>query len=274
MTTPYRQPIYPGNVGTDVTAVKRALVEMGIHGAGGLIVTGSAARVAGQSFVAVLRTAQSLHRLTADGKYGPATHAFVAPHFDAYGVQLYREAPIRVNPVPPAPGGSAAAFAKKLLAYDKSGKYRADNGGDLRDIQATSEGKAVWSQGGKYVHLDERILEVVCWLIEHGHAEVGTFALCSDHSFDGWHGHAGGLAVDVSSVQGLGVVSSAARAVTLAAAKALHSSVPAHLKPRQLICGGYGGVRDSEISACTIPSAGYYGTTTMSEHCNHIHVGY
>jgi hypothetical protein len=55
--------------------------------------------------------------------------------------------------------------------------------------------------------------------------------------------------------------------------KALHSAGP--LKPRQLISGGVGNVRDSEISALSIPAAdSFFGTPTMLDHCNHIHVGY
>ena len=46
-----------------------------------------------------------------------------------------------------------------------------------------------------------------------------------------------------------------------------------NLIPRQLICGGYGNHPDAEISALTIPSASFYGLTTMLQHCNHIHCG-
>jgi hypothetical protein len=264
----YRQPIRPGDVGTDVLAVKRAVRKLGIPGSGGLVLS----RSAGVSFVACIRTVQHQHSLAADGIYGPATHTLIAAAFDAYGALLYRTAAIRHPPPPPAPS-TAVEAAQRLLALHTRGGYRADNPGDLRDIQAAAEGKPVWSQGGYWVHIDPRPLRTLCWLIEDKGFKLGTYALCSDHSNDGPHGHAGGLAADISSVNGVSVASADGRAGALAVAEALHQA-PASYRPRQLICGGYGNHYDAQISALTIPSAGFYGQTTMREHYGHVHAGF
>lgn len=273
MTTPYRQSIPPGVTGGDVLAVKRAYIRMHITGAGGLALT----RTAGAAFVSVTRSVQLQHRLPADGVYGYATHQVVAPFFDLYGAFLYRTAAIRKPVPPPAPVGNAQSFAKKLLAYSKTGEYHADNPADLPDIIATANGKPVWSQAGRWVHIDPHPLQLLCWLIEEEHHRVGTYAICSDHSNDGGtHGHAAGFAVDISSIDGVAVAAHTpqARGLTLEVAKLIHNA-PSGLVPSQLICGGYGNVRDAAISLLSIPAAdSYYGSVTMAEHCNHIHAGY
>ena len=80
--------------------------------------------------------------------------------------------------------------------------------------------------------------------------------------------------MDIEWIDGVAVGSSSARDETLKIAKALHH-VPSQLAIRQLICGGYGYVRDNEISSLSIPAAdSYYGGAIMLQHCNHIHVGY
>jgi hypothetical protein len=121
------------------------------------------------------------------------------------------------------------------------------------------------------VHIDQRIMRVLVHLIESGHT-IGTSAMCSDHHDDGPRGHAGGRAVDISSIDGHSVASSSSRDVVLAIDRVLHDS--GLLLPRQLITGGVGNVLDEEISSLTIPSAAFFGPRTMREHCNHIHVGY
>lgn len=266
MPTPFRQLIRPGDVGRDVLAYKRAYIKMGIKGAGGLTHT----KKAGPSFVSVTKTLQHQHNLKQDGICGKATHIIVAPHFDAYGIMLYKTAAIRKPPLPPVPSGTLVQLAQTILS---SGKYHADNPGDWTDLKRTALGEAVWSQGGYYTHLDERVLQVILWLIYTESYSIGTFAICSDHHYDGPHGHSGGFAVDISSINGVSVVSSGAHALTLAVAQKLRNA-PASIRPRQLICDGYGGMHSQDISNCCIPSAGYYGYTTLSQHRNHIHAGF
>jgi hypothetical protein len=264
----YRQPIRPGQVGRDVKAVKLAYRKLGVPDSGRMALS----KRAGPAFVHVTKTFQRHQNLKADGIYGKATHEKLAPHFTPYMVWLYRTAKIRTPQPPPVPNLDAQAAAKKLLDYHAQGKYRADNSGDLRDIQATAAGKAVWSQGGYWVHIDRRVFDVLLWLIEADHT-VGTFAICSDHHYDGPHGHAGGLAVDVSFFDGVEVASSRARTKTLELAKLLHNA-PDPLHPWQLICGGSGYVIVPEIEALTIPSPGFYGSATMRQHTNHVHCGF
>lgn len=265
----FRQVIRPGANGSDVWAVKRALIKMHVKGSGSLAHT----KNAGESFVKCIKTVERNHDKKVDGIYGPQVHKIIAPYFDLYGRLLYRTAAIRKPPTPPVPVGNAQSLARRLLTYHAQGKYHADNPGDMNDIRSAADGKAVWSRGGYYTHIDPKVFEVLIWLIEEGH-KIGTFAICSDHSNDGPHGHAGGRAVDISSIDGVSVAAHNARNVTLQIARVLHNA-PAALKPRQLICGGYGYIRDWEISDYCIPAAdSFYGSETMREHCNHIHCGF
>lgn len=263
----FKQLIRPGDVGSDVLAVKHALQKMGIGGSGAM----NPSQRAGQAFVNVLEVAQRQHGLMADGKYGKDSHGVIAPHFTAADEALYKQATLRTQEQPPAASGKAAASAKRLLELHAQGKYHADTAGDLADIEATAAGQAVRSRSGAFVHVDPRVMRVLVHLIESGHT-IGTSAMCSDHHDDGPHGHAGGFAVDISSIDGHSVAASSSRAVVLAVDRALHQAGP--LLPRQLITGGVGNVLDQEISGLTIPNAAFYGPTTMREHCNHIHVGY
>jgi putative peptidoglycan binding protein len=265
----FKQLILPGDVGADVLAVKRTLRRMGVKGSGALNLT----RNAGPAFVATVKIVQRNHSLTGDGKYGRDTHAIVAPHFNRADALLYGRAAIRKHTVPPPPpGGEAAAAAKQLLELQGQGKYHADNPGDLKDIEATAAGQAVRSQHGGFVHVDPRVFQVLIHLIDLGHT-IGTFAICSDHHDDGPNGHAGGKAVDISTIDGHSVASPSSRAQVLIIDKALQNA--GALKPRQLISGGCGNVRDTEISALCIPGAdSFYGHDVMQEHCNHIHIGY
>ncbi len=267
----FKQLIRPGQRGKDVRAVKRAMLDMGIKGSGALGKTNRA----GPQFVKVLKRVQNQHGLPADGIYGKATHKFIAPHFDAYGRVLYRTAKFRRIKVPKVTDLSAQAAARKLLEFAKQGKYHADNPGDLRDLERTARGEAVWSQAGRWLHIDKRPLEALVLFIEKGF-KIGTFAICSDHHYDGPHGHAGGLAVDISSINGVsvGAHSDIAKEATLKLAKVIHNELPAGLHAWQEICDGYGYVHYQPIADCTIPGAFFYGYSTMSEHRNHIHLGY
>jgi hypothetical protein len=267
---PFKQSILPGDVGSDVLAVKNTMRRLGIKGSGAM----NMGERAGPAFVAALKLTQRHFEVQMDGKYGQETHGVVAPHFDAADHALYQQAAIRKRPQPPAPSGDAAAAAKQLLALQAQGKYHADNAADLGDIQATAAGQAVHSQSGQMVHIDARVFQVLIHLIGLGH-RIGTFAICSDHHFDSPTGHSGGKAVDISSIDGVAVSSPGPQALALVLAidKALHAAGP--LKPRQLISGGCGNVRNSECSALSIPGAdSFYTSPVMQDHCNHIHVGY
>lgn len=264
----FRQLILPGESGSDVLAVKHALRAMGTHGAEAM----NTSQDAGTAFVKTLEAAQQKGAIPVDGKYGKESHALIAPHFSPADDELYRNAKLRTHPAPAAPSGDGAASAKRLLQLQAQGKYHAENAGDLGDIQATAEGRAVHSQSGKLVHIDGRVMRVLVHLIESGHT-IGTFAICSDHHDDGPHGHAAGRAVDISSIDGHSIAQASARALVIRIDTALHQA--GALVPRQLISGGVGNVRDTEISRLSIPGAdSFYGAETMQAHCNHIHVGY
>ena len=262
----FKQLILLGDVGSDVLAVKHTLRRMAIKGNEKIRMNNTA----GRAFVATLRNAQAQGHITVDGKYGQQTHTLIAPHFTPDDEALYRRAAIR-RPGTSLVSGDAAANARKLLQFHAQGKYHADNPGDLSDIQATAEGRAVRSQSGQMVHIDARVMQVLVHLIDLGHT-IGTFAICSDHHDDGPRGHAGGLAVDISTIDGHPINSSSARAVVIQVDKQLRNA--GALRPRQLITGGVGNKIDQTIEALTLPNPGFYGPETMQEHTNHIHVGY
>lgn len=80
----FRQYIYPGDKGRDVKAVKHALWRFGHRE------INRKSKKAGEAFVRDLKTFQKNHGLHADGVYGPATHAKIAPEFTSYERWLYR----------------------------------------------------------------------------------------------------------------------------------------------------------------------------------------
>lgn len=272
MATPYRQLILIGDVGSDVKAVKRAMIKMSAHGAGTLIVNNKA----GSAFRTVLNTILRNHGEKADGRYGKVAHSIIAPHFDLYGTALYKKAAIRDRTQPPPPLGHATArqAAQRLLVHAVHHRYHADNAGDLRDLQRTANGDPVWSALGKWVYIDHRPLELLLWLIEKDGFTIGTFAICSDHHNDGPHGHAGGLAVDISSINGHGIGGAGMHDLTLKVAHAIRFSAPTILRPRQLICDGASYTHFADIAACCLPYANFYDGATLSGHRNHIHGGF
>jgi hypothetical protein len=174
-----------------------------------------------------------------------------------------------------APTGDASVLAGKLLVQHTAGKWRDDNGYGLSQIQAAAAGLMVRNRSGVMVPIDPGPIRLVLWLIENGYT-IGTYAWASDHHDDGPRGHAGGFAVDISSINKVGINQDTPqmRKLVLEVAQLIHDATGA-LAPRQLITGGYGNKRDMTISALSIPAAdSFYGSDTMAQHCNHIHAGY
>lgn len=174
------------------------------------------------------------------------------------------------------PKGDSIALASKLLTMKDLGKWTDDNGKGLAQIMKASVGLKVGSQNPiGAVYLNPETIRVVLWLIAQGY-KIGTYAWCFDHFDDGISGHAGGNAVDISSINGkfINENSDRCRQLTLEVATLLHNATGT-IAPVQLICGGYGNKRDAEITALSIPGADlYYGSKTMQDHTNHIHVGF
>ena len=96
---PFRQPILPGDVGSDVLAVKHVLRRMGIKGAGAM----NTSHRVGDAFVTTLGIAQRRHGVAVNGRYEKDTHAFIAPLFNTADPVLYRSETIRnlAQPGPP-----------------------------------------------------------------------------------------------------------------------------------------------------------------------------
>lgn len=264
MIVPFRQPVFPNDAGLDVWAYHRALRKMGYTNVSRL------GHTAGAEFVKAVKEVQRKNKLVVDGKLGAKTHTKIVKYIDAYGALLIRTAKLRHHNIP----DSEQALAKRLLELHREGKWRDDNGLGLAQIQRVANGQKLYSKCGGYVSLDRRTMATIVWLIDIKGYRIGTYAWCSDHFCDGYHGHAGGLAVDISSINGVSVASnsSLARLYTYSVARLLHYS--SDHRPRQLICDGYGYQHYDPISAMCIPYASYYGAKTLSEHRNHIHVGY
>jgi hypothetical protein len=278
MTLELRHPIRPGMHGSDVKAVKLAYRRMGVQGAGAM----SLSRRAGPAFVHTTRSFQRNHGLPVHDAYDKVTHAKLRdmkrggiPAFSAWAKLLFRRGQKKRNPTPQpeATNMSAQAAARALKDFHAQGKFHDDSGRIMAQIDAAASGRAVWSQAGHWVFLDKRMLQALVELVERGF-HIGCFAMCSDHPYDGPHGHAGGMAVDISSVNGVSVSSPGGRGPTLNLATHLHHHMPATLHPWQLICDGYGYMHDSAISALTLPGATFYGYATMRAHRNHVHLGY
>lgn len=182
--------------------------------------------------------------------------------------------------------GSPAELAKMLLEYKKSGKYSCDNATDCEDLEKTVRGDSLAGTGGCTAKaLDKRVLQMLLFAIEAGQFKVGTYALCGAHFDDGPTGHAGGFAVDISSVNGVGVVtdSRASRDNTLKMDQFLNK-LPKELKVRQLISWGYGNhpykpmgdlqIFDSKPCGGASACEAIYEPETELDHMNHIHAGY
>ena len=258
----FKRVLHQGMRGRDVAAVKIALGHAGF-GTGYVHLH---TRRFGPSMKTNLKRFQRHKKIKADGVYGPKTHTALTPSFSRYARWLYS----RQRVAPPVPQ-SARAAAQRLLELHADGKFRDDRGTVYPQLVATAAGRPVMNAIGQWVHIDARPLEALVWLIDaRGHREIGSFALCSDHHYDGPHGHAGGLAVDISSIDGLSVNSGSAKPHVIDVLNEFHAG---HV-PWQLISGGYAGRLDSDCYNKCIPSPWFYGVSQLYGHCNHVHVGY
>ena len=171
------------------------------------------------------------------------------------------------------PSGSAMQLATELLRhYGRT--WRDDNGLGKAQIEQVALGMPLYHPSRGQVYMSPGPIRAVLWLISKGYT-IGTYAWCTDHSDDGPDGHAGGKAVDISSIntKAINIDTNEVYQLTLAVATDLHDAT-GDLAPRQLITGGYGGHRDMTLSALSIPAAdSFYGSETMGQHCNHIHYG-
>lgn len=249
-----------GDHGLDVAAV-----HIGLRRAGATVPVGRwfTRRVRSQ-----LMLFQHTEKLHVDGVYGPTTHQHLSKHFNRYARTLYRLS----TTTQPVTKLSRVQAAQQLEHYYHEGRFHPDRISDLHQIVLTADGKAVPNWYGQQVYLDTKMLQALVFLIRTH--RVGTFAICSDHFFDGMHGHAGGHACDISWIDGVEVTSPFARIKVLAVTKTLRNGMPKGLRPWQLICDGFANQHDNEISAQTILGAWEYGAATMAQHRNHVHYGF
>src|SRR6266496_3118646 len=109
----FKQLILPGDVGSDVLAVKHTLRRMAFKGNEAIRMHNTA----GPAFVATLRSAQAQGGITVDGKYGRNTHALIAPHFTPDDEAL----PTRGHPAPGAASGVRGCRGKRPATAPVSG---------------------------------------------------------------------------------------------------------------------------------------------------------
>jgi hypothetical protein len=264
----FRQVIRRGQHGRDVKAVKDGLIRMKAQGYKKL---NPKSDKAGSSFVQVIKNLQHNKHLKVDGVYGAKTHDIVARHFSLFDNWRYRTAAIRKPPKPPAPTTGQAA-AKRLLELHQQGKFHDDRGTIMPQIQTAAAGKPVRNELGQYMYLNAKMLRTLVWLIDVKGFKIGCFAMCSDHRYDAPRGHAGGHAVDISSVNGISVSSGSVKPALINLLNALHSA--GELTPWQLISGGYAYHSDADCRSRCIPYAGFYGSFTLTLHENHVHMGH
>ena len=235
----YKQAILPGDSGSDVEAVKNTLRRLGIKGSGAMNMSDRA----GPAFVTALKVAQRRFEVPVDGEVRQGhARVSVAPHFDSADEALYQKAR--------APQAAASAGPVRRRGGRGEAAARAAGAGEVprrqprRSVrhQAAAAGHAVHSPSGQMVHIDARVLQVIIHLIGLGHT-IGTYAICSDHHDDGPHGTPGAGPSTSRPSTGTPSRRASSRAQVLAIDKALHHAGP--LKPRQLITGGCGNVRDA-----------------------------
>jgi hypothetical protein len=109
---PFIRTIKLNTIGQDVLAVKRALSKAGFGKWGEW---GTRDYWFGPNRVKLLKKFQHAHGLKADGVYGPATHAKLAPFFDDHGIWLLHQ----VHLISPADKKRDAIVATAMLAYSK-----------------------------------------------------------------------------------------------------------------------------------------------------------
>lgn len=129
--------------------------------------------------------------------------------------------------------------------------------------------------------LDKRVLQVVIYLIDKGY-KIGTYAFCRSHSDTGGV-HDDGLAVDISSIDGVALNTSAAKKLALKVDKIIFN-LEGEIAPKQIITGGVGATREldpdftkyNRISKDVSGQAAVdgFGSDTIAGHTDHIHVGY
>jgi hypothetical protein len=184
----------------------------------------------------------------------------------------------------PVDGGTNAVLAQKILSYQSTGKYHCDNSGDCADLQKIVNGQSLaGSDGCQAQTLDPRVLKLILYLIEVGNFKVGTYALCGDHGFDGLSGHSGGLAVDISSVNGASLGLPLPQSGT-EGTKMDHflNNLPAEISLGQQITYGYGGHYYAPMAAtqqyngslCNSSCVSIYTLLVEQAHTNHIHAGF
>lgn len=199
-----------------------------------------------------------------------------APEWGSGGTQT-----LTLKPSQPQAGGSSPITddvgdvtsqiaASLLLPYIAAGKLT-----DHPDIRTAAAGQQVTNPDGVKVTMDARVFSLLLTLLQTGYT-LGISALCSDHkSPDAMTGHHGGHAVDISTIDGVSVVTDSALAKqnTLNLLRSIRL-LPDALAVRQLISGGYGGHADTDCRALCIPSAPFFGLPTLAQHENHVHAGY
>lgn len=165
--------------------------------------------------------------------------------------------------------GGARQVAARILEYHKNGRYRDDNGQQLKQLEKVAAGRKLLSQCGYSVHMDARVLSFILWLLDNG-IMVGTFAFVEDHRCnDGQHPK--GQAVDISSLgenlrwYPLNVPNENARRLTMQMMR-----MAREFGCWDLICNGVGRL-DTGVQALQIDNGKTRAGVWETDHTNHAH---
>lgn len=167
----FKRTLKKGAVGSDVLAVKRALIQAGFLGYGK---REEITRQFGEKMYTALRAFQKSKGLQVDGIYGINTHRKLMPSFDQYGAWLMSRAPLEEAPV----SVRQKIVGEAMWAYNNRGgihyrqirPYR-DVGHRLPQTYDCSSGVTLWYKLGGGADPNRRLFDGLGWtgtLAVHG----------------------------------------------------------------------------------------------------------
>lgn len=167
--------------------------------------------------------------------------------------------------------GTAKEMADRILKYYDQGKYRDDNGSQIKQWRKVSAGSKLHNQCGGEVSMSPAVCQILLTLLDEGWM-VGTYALVEDHHCnDGQHPK--GEAVDISSLgkSDVGWRSLNTREnITTQWVKDLMVRLR-DFNPDQIICEGVGGY-DPNVAKLQWNHGSVVSHIT-TDHTNHMHIG-
>jgi hypothetical protein len=126
MTIALPRALHVGDTGTDVTAVKRALVKWHHGDRDGVVINPHLGGKAEQ----LLERFQHAKKLAVDGVYGPATHRRLAPYFDDYGIAMLKQEAELLEQQATRPRNKFLQIADLSVQHQAAFRYTMEIGSD------------------------------------------------------------------------------------------------------------------------------------------------